>query len=522
LDKSALRLDSLKLARRLTLGFCGVLALVICIALVGVQALGHAQSGSARTTLAMQQAADADRWRGMTQLNISRTVALAKSGNAAALKAWSAPLMKETSADISTIQKKLELAAASTDAKAAFADIAQKRKRYVGTRDEIFKLLGDSDPGAAARVDADLLPQADQYMAAVTEFGKHQRDLSNAFIAEDVEQADRTRVALVSLAAIAIAIGTLCAWFITRSVTKPLRQAVDAVEAIAAGDLSRAIVVEGRDEVAALLTGLNSMRMSLRQLVGDVRDTTSSIQVASNEVAQGSQDLSVRTERSAAGLQETASSMEQISGTVRQTAEAARIADDLVSAASRQAAAGGEVVSRMTATMDRITTHSTKIGDIIGVINGIAFQTNILALNAAVEAARAGEQGRGFAVVANEVRSLAQRSAAAAAEIKTIIAESGQAVAAGAVLVRDAQHSMSEINSSVDKVSAAIGEIRNASSEQADGIGQVNIAVSDLDQSTQQNAALVEETAAAAESLKEQAVRLVDAMAAFKLESASA
>jgi methyl-accepting chemotaxis protein len=518
----ALRLDSFKLARRLTLGFCVVLALVVTIAVVGVRALANAQSDTVRTTLAMQQAADADRWRGMTQLNISRTLALAKSGNAAALKAWSGPLMKETSAEISAIQKKLEAAAVSDDAKAAFADIAQKRKRYVGTRDEIFKLLDASDPAAGERVDSDLLPQAEQYMAAVTEFGKHQRDVSIDVVADGVAQADRTRAALVALAAISMAIGALCAWFITRSVTQPLRQAVEAVEAVAAGDLSRAIVVEGRDEVAALLTGLNRMRTSLRQLVGDVRESTGSIQVASNEVAQGSNDLSVRTERSAAGLQETASSMEEISGTVRQTAEAARSADELVSATARQAAAGGEVVSRMTATMERITTHSNKIGDIIGVINGIAFQTNILALNAAVEAARAGEQGRGFAVVANEVRSLAQRSAAAAAEIRTIIGESGQAVAAGAALVRDAQTSMAGINGSIEKVSAAIGEIRNASSEQSDGIGQVNVAVSQLDQSTQQNAALVEQTAAAAESLKEQAVRLVQAMAVFKLEPAQA
>jgi len=193
-----------------------------------------------------------------------------------------------------------------------------------------------------------------------------------------------------------------------------------------------------------------------------------------------------------------------------------------VAAAASQAAAGGDVVSRMTATMDRITGHSNRIGDIIGVIDGIAFQTNILALNAAVEAARAGEQGRGFAVVASEVRSLAQRSAAAAAEIKTLIGESGRAVADGAALVRDAQSSMVDINGSVEKVSAAIGEIRTASSEQADGIGQVNIAVAELDQTTQQNAALVEETAAAAESLKEQAVRLADSMSVFKLTSLAA
>jgi methyl-accepting chemotaxis protein len=518
----ALRLDSMKLARRLALGFCVVLVLVVGISTVGVHALGRAQSDSARTNAAMQQAAQADQWRAMTQLNISRTLALAKSGNVAALKQWSAPLMKETSAEISVLQKKLEAAASSDEAKAAFADIAEKRKRYIATRDEIFKRLDAADATAGELVEARLLPEAGQYMAAVTDFGTRQRQMSQAVIADGAAQADRARIALIGLAAISIAIGTLCAWFITRSVTRPLRQAVDAVEAVAGGDLSRAIAVQGRDEVAALLTGMNRMQASLRRLVGDVRAASGSIRIASNEVAQGSQDLSTRTERSAAGLQQTASSMEEISGTVQQTAQAARAADELVAAASRQAAAGGDVVSRMTATMERITAHSNKIGDIIGVIDGIAFQTNILALNAAVEAARAGEQGRGFAVVASEVRSLAQRSAAAAAEIKTIIAESGQAVADGAALVRDARSSMADINGSVEKVSAAIGEIRSASSEQADGVGAVNVAVSALDQATQQNAALVEETAAAAESLKEQAARLSESMAVFKLATADA
>ncbi|MEO5686301.1 MAG: methyl-accepting chemotaxis protein [Burkholderiaceae bacterium] len=514
-----MRLDSVGLARRLTLGFCIVLALVICIATVGLRALTQGQVDSARTNAAMQQAADADHWRGMTQLNISRTLALAKSNNAAALKAYSAPLMKETSADISVVQKRLEAAAVSDDAKAAFVDIAQKRKHYIDTRDDIFKLLDASDASANALVESKLLPQADRYMAAVTGFGKHQSELSNNVVADSVQRADGARVMMIALAAFSMLIGALSAWIITRSVTRPLQQAVEAVDAVAAGDLSRAIAVQGRDEIATLLTGLNRMQASLKQLVGDVRETTGSIQIASNEVAQGSLDLSVRTERSAAGLQQTAASMEEIASTVRHTAAAAQVAQELASATARQAAVGGDVVSRMTSTMDRITIHSNKIGDIIGVINGIAFQTNILALNAAVEAARAGEQGRGFAVVASEVRSLAQRSAAAAAEIKSIIGESGQAVAAGAALMRDAQGSMAQINDSVDKVSAAISEIRNASSEQADGIGQVNIAVSELDQSTQQNAALVEETAAAAESLRDQANRLSTAMATFKLAS---
>ena len=280
-----LRLDSLKLARRLALGFCVMLTLVVGIATVGVRALTQAQADSARTNAAMRQAADADRWRGMTQLNISRTLALAKSANAAALKSWSAPLMKQTSAEITVVQKSLEAAAASPEAKAAFADIAAKRKTYVDTRDQVFKLLDASDASANELVETRLLPQADAYMAAVTAFGKQQRDASEEIVAASDAQADRARAVVIVLAALAMLLGALCAWFITRSVTTPLRQAVQAIEAVAGGDLSRAIAVEGRDEVAALLTGLNRMQASLRQLVGDVRATTSSIQVASSEVA---------------------------------------------------------------------------------------------------------------------------------------------------------------------------------------------------------------------------------------------
>ena len=511
------RLDSLRLARRLSLGFCLVLTLVICIAGVGIRALTNTQADVGRTVVAMHQASDADRWRGMTLLNICRTLALAKSGNGADMKAYFGPQMKQTSADISTLQKSLEAAATSDEAHARFADIAAKRKSYIAARDQIFKQLDAADPAAPALVDSKLLPLAEAYMAAVTGFGDFEQKASQAAIDDSNAHADRARVATIALAVVSLGVGLLAAWFITRSVTTPLRHAVQAVEAVAAGDLSSDILIEGRDEVALLLAGLNRMQGGLRQLVGNVRESTDSIKIASDEVALGSQDLSARTERSASSLQQTASSMEQISSTVRQTADSASRADTLAGDTARAAAAGSELVARMSQMMDRITLHSNKIGEIIGVINGIAFQTNILALNAAVEAARAGEQGRGFAVVASEVRSLAQRSAAAANEIKTLIGESGAAVAAGAALVHDAQASIGEIDGSALRVSAVIGEIRAAFAEQADGIGQVNLAVADLDQTTQQNAALVEETAAAADSLKEQASRLASAVAVFKL-----
>jgi methyl-accepting chemotaxis protein len=303
------------------------------------------------------------------------------------------------------------------------------------------------------------------------------------------------------------------------SIVEPIRAAKRAAQIIAEGDLTQPIDVQGRDELAEMLRSLAQMQDSLRSLVGQVRSSSDSIGTASAEIATGNQDLSSRTEQTASNLQQTASSMEQLTGTVRQSADSARQASQLASSAAEVAARGGAVVSQVVATMEDINASSKKIADIIGVIDGIAFQTNILALNAAVEAARAGEQGRGFAVVAAEVRSLAQRSAEAAKQIKGLIGASVDKVEGGSRLVADAGQTMKEIVGSVQRVSDIIGEITAAASEQSDGIGQVNGAVTQLDQMTQQNAALVEESAAAAESLKEQAVRLAEVVGMFKVAS---
>ena len=306
------------------------------------------------------------------------------------------------------------------------------------------------------------------------------------------------------------------------SICRPMEEARELTAAIAKGDLTQHIHSKGRDEAAQMLSALEEMQTSLRSMVSQVRQSTDSITTASSEIAAGNQDLSGRTEQAASNLQQTASSMEQLTGTVKQTADSARTANQLVSSASASAAKGGDVVSQVVSTMDDISASSKKIADIIGVIDGIAFQTNILALNAAVEAARAGEQGRGFAVVAGEVRSLAQRSAEAAKEIKSLIGASVERVETGSKLVQDAGSTMAEIVASVKRVNDIIGEITAAASEQSDGIGQVNTAVTQLDQMTQQNASLVEESAAAAESLKDQAYKLADVVGRFKLSPEAA
>ena len=325
----------------------------------------------------------------------------------------------------------------------------------------------------------------------------------------------------VGVLLVSVMVSLLCLFLVYRHIKRSLDQAIATAQLIAGGDLSIDAVIERADEIGVLLHAMNTINANLTGLIGDIRSSTGEMSVATHEIALGNADLSARTEAQASSLEETASSMETLTATVRQNASNAGEANQLAATASAVAVQGGAVVAQVVSTMGAIKESSSQIADIIGVIDGIAFQTNILALNAAVEAARAGEQGRGFAVVAGEVRSLAHRSAAAAQEIKTLIGASVERVDAGSKLVDEAGRTMALVVESIQKVAAIMSEITSASHEQSAGISEVNQAVTQMDNITQQNAALVEQAAAAAESLQEQAQALIEAVAIFRLKGSA-
>lgn len=406
----------------------------------------------------------------------------------------------------------------SAKGKASLVEMQNLRQPFGATLDKFTQLTRSGQRSEALTVLFDeVRPAQLAYFKAIDDAVSYQ-DKAAADASAAAQQAVATMILVIAfsvIAALAIAIG-MAIWII-RSITRPINEAVELARAVAAGDLSRTVRVRSTDETGVLMQALSEMQTGLVSVVGRVRTGSESVSSASVQIAQGNQDLSSRTESQASALEQTAASMEELSSTVRQNADNAVQANQLAQSASQVAIQGGLVVSQVVETMKGIETSSKKIAEIISVIDGIAFQTNILALNAAVEAARAGEQGRGFAVVAGEVRNLAQRSASAAKEIKDLITDSVERVSSGTVLVDKAGSTMNEVVESVRRVTDIMSEITAASKEQSDGVAQIGDAVTQMDQATQQNAALVEEMAAAASSLRTQANDLVDGVAVFRL-----
>ncbi|WP_324288726.1 methyl-accepting chemotaxis protein [Roseateles sp. SL47] len=496
-----------------------VMAVMTVVMSVGAAVRTKALLAVSQTTQERQQQRFelALRWRGLTEANASRVQGGLAANDSAVADALKADIARTTDI-ISGIQKELEALVEDEADKTAMATVAERRKAYIAARNEAGKLKSSGQVEAShAALKQKVVPAIDRYLEAQQAFIKLQQAKATAL--REAGGAERMRTvwgvsAVMGLIVLLLAVAT--AYFV-RTISWPLKQLVVQAGRIGEGDLSDQPQDLRSDEIGEVQRALQQMTASLRTVIQGFRSSVESMQTSSQEIASGNADLSHRTEQTASNLQQAASSLSQLTGTVQQSADSARTANQLAGSAAEVAQRGGAVVGQVVGTMGDIDASAKKISDIIGVIDSIAFQTNILALNAAVEAARAGEQGRGFAVVASEVRALAQRSAGAAKEIKTLIGDSVSKVEAGSQLVREAGTTMQEIVASVQRVSDIISEISASTVEQSQGIGSVNGAVAQLDQMTQQNAALVEESAAAAESVNEQARRLTALVAHFRM-----
>ncbi|PHV32516.1 hypothetical protein CSQ94_14100 [Janthinobacterium sp. BJB312] len=516
-------LRNVSIGVRLGLGFAVILLFSMLITGISVWRLHDVASA---TRVMMEQPLAKERyisdWYGRIDSAVRRTIAIARSSDTS-LSGYFAEESKVSSSSSAELQKKIEALIDKPEEKAMFAGLLEQRKVYISSRDQVYKLKGEAQADAANEVfEKTFVPAAAKYQKMVQDLLEHQRASIDTTAREIDGVANTSRNLMLVLAALALGFGVVCAWVLTMGIVRPLRTAVDIARKVADGDLTAQIDASAKDETGQLLLALKDMNTSLLNIVGEVRSGTDSIATSSTQIAAGNQDLSSRTEEQAGSLEETASSMEELTSTVKQNADNARQANQLAASAAQVAVKGGEVVAQVVGTMESINASSNKIVDIISVIDGIAFQTNILALNAAVEAARAGEQGRGFAVVASEVRNLAQRSASAAKEIKTLIGASVEQVNAGSMLVAQAGSTMTDIVDSVQRVSDIITEITAASSEQSVGIDEINRAIGQMDAVTQQNAALVEESAAAAESMQHQAHNLAQVVSVFKLNGQQA
>ncbi|MFY3308487.1 methyl-accepting chemotaxis protein [Achromobacter ruhlandii] len=521
--RSRLTLGNLSIGARLTLGFGTVL--VLLLALTGLSQYELSQIGGINRAITEQtwtEASAINRIDVTTRANARANLELIVNTDPRAAEA----LFARIDTNRKVIDQALETLRplfSTEDERQRLRVLEDVRGRYVKSFQGVGALLKRGERDAARqRLLEETLPLLDSLQDHIIEISRIQAAEMADAGADSRKVIDNAGMLNLILSGLAIVLGGLFAWRVSKSITAPLAQAVSVAETVARGDLGQPIHAVTRDETGRLLRALHDMQDKLAGAVRTIRAGSETISSAAGQIAAGNTDLSSRTEEQAASLEETAASMEELASTVKQNADNARQANQLAASASEVAQRGGAVVSAVVSTMGEISASSRKISEIVSVIDGIAFQTNILALNAAVEAARAGEQGKGFAVVAGEVRSLAQRSAQAAREVKTLIEASVSKVAEGADQAENAGTTMQEVVASVKRVTDIMGEIAAASQEQASGIEQVNRAVSQMDEVTQQNAALVEEAAAAAGSMQDQAHALVRAVGVFRLREDAA
>jgi methyl-accepting chemotaxis protein len=515
-------LQNLSIGRRLSVAFASVIAIFLLVGWAALHTAANLAEAEKWNTHTYEVLATGEDMIGSMVNMETGARGYLLAGEDRFLEPWNAGLKdfdtawtkaKKLTSDNPSQQKRLD-------------DMKARHQEFKGVAESMFTFRKEVTAGT--KTNNDLATEfvkgrdkaaMDGFRGLHAEFDKAERDLLGVRASTANSQRLLNRNAVVGGSTFALVMAVLLGIWITRSITGPIQKAMTLAQSVAQGDLTMFFKIDGKDESAQLLTSLKAMQKSLSQLVGAVRAGSEGVATASAQIASGNNDLSQRTEQQASALEQTAASMEELSSTVRQNADSAKQANQLAQSASSVAVQGGKVVDQVVETMKSINDSSRKISDIISVIDGIAFQTNILALNAAVEAARAGEQGRGFAVVASEVRSLAGRSAEAAKEIKNLINASVERVEHGTALVDQAGSTMTEVVDSIRRVTDIMGEISVASTEQSQGVAQVGEAVRQMDQVTQQNAALVEEMAAAASSLQGQAQDLVQVVEGFKLKS---
>ena len=517
-----MQMSDWKIGTRLGLAFGLLIVMMLGVVVIGLVRFGTVGTVNSRIIEEdWVKAEAANMIDTTTRANARRTMELVLATDAQhlqAIKAAIATNKKTIDEAVATLDKLVHL----PKGKALLAQLKEKRGQYVQSFTRVIGLVdGGARDDAIALIKSETLPALDALQEPINGLTALQKRIVANSSTEVLGDIRNSSWVMLALGLSGLALGSVLAYWITRSITVPLRRAVQVAQTVAAGDLGSHIEVAGRDETSELLQALRDMNHNLQNIVSQVRSGTDTIATATSQIAAGNQDLSSRTEEQASALEQTAASMQELAGTVKHNFDSGKHANELAESAAQVAAKGGAVVAQVVDTMEAINASSRKIADIIGVIDGIAFQTNILALNAAVEAARAGEQGRGFAVVASEVRSLAGRSAVAAKEIKELISASVDNVSAGCTLVEQAGSTMDEIVVSVRRVADIMGEISLASQDQTTGIDQINQAMVQMDQVTQSNAALVEEAAAAAQSLEQQAQALVQATSVFRLDSPS-